>query len=184
MEKLVKIKKTVRLSEVTYNQLREYMVPRGVMRHIDIINILKKSSAAAAHKMFSDEVFEKIEHTKDDWTRFCDLQSVIFDQLVHSGKVIQDTSVNWRLMLNPNQDSIAEPVYITNTHNYHSVGQVIQDSRFEDNAMKMNVTSTPSANENKHSAIIRLILKYWWALIVPIIAGIILIYFEIFANGE
>ena len=65
MEKLVKIKKTVRLSEATYNQLREYMVPRGVMRHIEIINILKKSSAAAAKKMFSDEVFEKIARTID-----------------------------------------------------------------------------------------------------------------------
>lgn len=65
MEKLVKIKKTVRLSEATYNQLREYMVPRGVMRHIDIINILKKSSAAAAKKMFSEEVFEKIARTID-----------------------------------------------------------------------------------------------------------------------
>lgn len=65
MEKLVKIKKTVRLSEATYNQLREYMVPRGVMRHIDIINILKKSSAAAAKKMFSEEVFENIARTID-----------------------------------------------------------------------------------------------------------------------
>lgn len=65
MEKLVKIKKTVRLSEATYNQLREYMVPRGVMRQIDIINILKNSSAAAVHKMFSDEVFEKIARTMD-----------------------------------------------------------------------------------------------------------------------
>ena len=65
MDKLVKIKKTVRLPEATYNQLREYMVPRGVMRHIDIINILKKSSAAAAHKIFSDEVFEKIARTMD-----------------------------------------------------------------------------------------------------------------------
>ena len=65
MEKLVKIKKTVRLSEATYNQLREYMVPRGVMRHIDIINILKKRSAEAAKKMFSDDEFEKIARTMD-----------------------------------------------------------------------------------------------------------------------
>ena len=65
MEKLVKIKKTVRLSEATYNQLREYMVPRGVMRHIDIINNLKKRSAEAAKKMFSDDEFEKIARTMD-----------------------------------------------------------------------------------------------------------------------
>ena len=65
MDKLVKIKKTVRLSEATYNQLREYMVPRGVMRQIDIINILKHSSAAAAQKIFLDEVFEKIARTMD-----------------------------------------------------------------------------------------------------------------------
>jgi hypothetical protein len=45
-------------------------------------------------------------------------------------------------------------------------------------AARKNANITPAVKENRHSAIISLLVKYWWAVAIPLIIGILLIVFE------
>jgi len=58
------------------------------------------------------------------------------------------------------------------------------DSRFEHSDISNTITSAPNPNDKKHSPIVSFLLKFWWAIIIPLIIGIILIYFEVFVKSE
>lgn len=50
--------------------------------------------------------------------------------------------------------------------------------RLDSRLKKKSVVNAPATNENKQSAIIKIISKYWWALLIPVIIGIVLLLIE------
>lgn len=50
--------------------------------------------------------------------------------------------------------------------------------RLDSRTKKKITTNAPATKENKQSAIVKIIFKYWWAFLIPVIIGIILLLIE------
>ena len=66
--------------------------------------------------------------------------------------------------------------YQTNINNLQ--GNLIQGSDFRNSENNQSVTNTPALKEKQHNAIVTFILKFWWAVLLPLIIGVTLLAIE------